>query len=62
MEAYARTARPAALPVTEDVTERILCLPSGFADAVVTVERIVGLIREARAEAGAIRRKEGASA
>jgi dTDP-4-amino-4,6-dideoxygalactose transaminase len=62
MEAYARTTRPVALPVTEDVSGRILCLPSGFADAVATVERIVGLIREARAEAGAIRRKEGVSA
>jgi dTDP-4-amino-4,6-dideoxygalactose transaminase len=62
MEAYARSARRDSLPVTEEVSERILCLPSGFAHPVETVERIVEVVREARAEAGAIRRKEGVPA
>jgi dTDP-4-amino-4,6-dideoxygalactose transaminase len=63
MEAYARAApRGRPLPVTEDVSARILCLPSGFPDPIETVERIVELIREARAETAAIRRREGVSA
>ena len=47
-----------SLPVTEAVSERILCLPSGFADPIPTVEKIVGLFREARARSDDLRRRE----
>lgn len=58
MAAYARSAPTASLPVTEAISERILCLPSGFANPIPTVERIVGLFHEARARAQDLRRAE----
>jgi dTDP-4-amino-4,6-dideoxygalactose transaminase len=58
MSAYARTAPAPSLPVTEAVADRILCLPSGFAEPIATVERIVALFREARARAAELRRLE----
>ena len=59
MAAYAQSGGPpASLPVTEAVSDRILCLPSGFADPLPTVERIVGLFHEARARAEDLRRRE----
>ncbi|MFN8093766.1 MAG: DegT/DnrJ/EryC1/StrS family aminotransferase [Vicinamibacteria bacterium] len=58
MDAYAPAkGGPPPLPVTEDVSARILCLPAGFARPDETVERVVAVVREARAEAPAIRRK-----
>lgn len=60
MAAYARTAPAVSLPVTEAVAGRILCLPSGFAEP-ATVERIVGLFREARARATDLRRLDPSS-
>lgn len=58
MAAYAQSVPNLSLPVTEAVSERILCLPSGFASPIATVERIVGLFREARARAQDLPRGE----
>jgi dTDP-4-amino-4,6-dideoxygalactose transaminase len=61
MAAYAQAGPGAALPVTEAVSDRILCLPTGFAgsaDPAATVETIVGLFHEARARAGELRGRE----
>jgi dTDP-4-amino-4,6-dideoxygalactose transaminase len=60
MEAYARGAPGVSLPATESVAERILCLPSGFTEPVPTVEKIVGLFREARARVAELHRLEPA--
>jgi len=57
MAAYAAAGRPPSLPVTESVSERILCLPSGFPEPEATVERLAGLLAEARGAAPEIRRK-----
>jgi dTDP-4-amino-4,6-dideoxygalactose transaminase len=59
MEVYAEKHAQRSLPVTEEVAGRILCLPSGFAAPLATVDRIVDLIREGRAEAREVRRKLG---
>ena len=58
MAAYAKGVPTVSLPVTEGVSERILCLPSGFADPIPTVEKIVALFREARTRAEELRRRE----
>jgi dTDP-4-amino-4,6-dideoxyglucose len=60
MAAYARTGPPPSLPATEAIADRILCFPSGFAEPLPTVERILGLVREAHARAEDLRRREGA--
>lgn len=57
MAAYAGGGDRPSLPVTESVSERILCLPSGFPEPERTVERIAGLLLEARAAAPEIRRR-----
>ena len=61
MEAYAAAGPPPCLPVTESVSERILCLPAAFPEPQTTVARIVDLVREAQAEAPALRRKAEAA-
>ena len=60
MAAYAGKAPRVSLPATEAVADRILCLPSGFEEGVPTVERIVGLFREARARVAELRPLEPA--
>jgi dTDP-4-amino-4,6-dideoxygalactose transaminase len=57
MAAYAHHAPAVSLPVTEAASEQILCLPSGFADPIPTVERIVDLLLEARACAADLERQ-----
>ena len=60
MAAYAGKTPGVSLPATEAVADRILCLPSGFEEGVPTVERIVGLFREARARVAELRPLEPA--